>query len=67
VVVSKKVEHGKTFGSAQLLLHHDRISEIARMLSGGIADESAMAHAGDLLHKLGFEATQKATKKPPGS
>jgi DNA repair protein RecN (Recombination protein N) len=67
VVVSKKVEHGKTFGSAQLLLHHDRISEIARMLSGGIADESAMAHAGDLLHKLGFEATQKATKKPRGS
>lgn len=67
VVVSKKVERGKTFGSAQILAHQDRIPEIARMLSGGIADESALAHAGDLLHKLGAAPTEKVTKKPRGA
>ena len=67
VVVSKKVERGKTFGSAHVLSHKDRVPEIARMLSGGIADESALAHAGDLLHKLGSRHSEKATKKPRNS
>jgi len=53
VSVSKRVKSGKTFGAATVLLEQDRASEIARMLSGGIADESAMAHAQDLLSSLG--------------
>jgi DNA repair ATPase RecN len=32
---------------------NERASEIARMLSGGVADEYANAHARDLLEKLG--------------
>ena len=64
VVASKKVERGKTFGRAHILPDQDRVSEIARMLSGGVADESALAHAGDLLSKLGTMPTEKATKKP---
>lgn len=67
VVVSKKVERGRTFGSAQILPHKERIPEIARMLSGGIADESALAHAGDLLRKLGAAPAEKVTKKPRGA
>jgi DNA repair protein RecN (Recombination protein N) len=67
VVVSKKVERGKTFGSAHILSRQERVPEIARMLSGGIADESALAHAGDLLHKLGAMPAEKVTKKPRNS
>ena len=67
IVVSKKVERGKTFGSAHILQRQNRVSEIARMLSGGVADESALAHAGDLLHKLGSTTPEKLTKKPRGS
>ncbi len=67
VVVSKKVERAKTFGSAEILQRQDRVAEIARMLSGGVADESALAHAGDLLLKLGATTPEKVTKKPRGS
>jgi DNA repair protein RecN (Recombination protein N) len=67
VVVSKKVERAKTFGSAEILQRQDRVAEIARMLSGGVADESALAHAGDLLLKLGATTPEKVTKKPRSS
>lgn len=61
ISVSKKVASGKTFGSAVAISVPERVGEIARMLSGGVADESAMAHAGDLLKSLGVDAP--ASKK----
>ena len=62
VVVSKNVVKGKTFGHAQVIEAENRTSEIARMLSGGVADASALAHAADLLGKLGGNI-QKGTSK----
>ena len=56
ISVSKKVKSGKTFGSAVAISPEERVAEIARMLSGGVADESAVAHAGDLLKSLGADA-----------
>ncbi|MFZ4112868.1 MAG: DNA repair protein RecN [Ilumatobacteraceae bacterium] len=53
VAVSKSVKGGKTFGAATRVAETERATEIARMLSGGVADESANAHARDLLEKLG--------------
>ena len=52
VMVEKSVVKGKTFGSAVLLKDEDRVAEVARMLSGGVADESAATHARDLIHSL---------------
>jgi DNA repair protein RecN (Recombination protein N) len=53
VAVSKSVKGGKTFGAATRVAESERAAEIARMLSGGVADESANAHARDLLQTLG--------------
>ena len=53
VAVSKSVKGGKTFGAATRVAENERATEIARMLSGGVADDSANAHARDLLEKLG--------------
>ncbi|MDO8363007.1 MAG: DNA repair protein RecN [Actinomycetota bacterium] len=49
VVVSKRVEGGATFASAFTVAGADRIDEVARMLSGDQAAESARRHAADLL------------------
>ena len=59
VVVSKSVKAGKTFGSATPVADADRALEIARMLSGGVADESATTHAQDLLATLGQSNKRK--------
>jgi len=56
ISVSKKVASGKTCGSAVQISPTERVAEIARMLSGGVADESALAHAGDLLKSLGADS-----------
>ena len=53
IVVSKSVKSGKTYGRAIKVLQEDRVGEIARMLSGGIADESALTHAQEILNTLG--------------
>lgn len=53
IVVSKTVKNGKTFGGAVEIPAQERPGEIARMLSGGVADDSATAHATDLLRSLG--------------
>ena len=53
IVVSKSVTSGKTYGRATKVLQEDRVGEIARMLSGGIADESALTHAQEILNTLG--------------
>ena len=62
VSVSKHVKAGKTFGEATVLLEKDRASEIARMLSGGVADDSAMTHAQDLLSSLGTGSQRKSKR-----
>lgn len=59
IVVSKSVKAGKTFGAASPVADADRATEIARMLSGGVADESATAHAHDLLTSLGAPNKRK--------
>jgi DNA repair protein RecN (Recombination protein N) len=59
IVVSKSVKSGKTYGAAIPVADADRAVEIARMLSGGVADESATAHARDLLQSLGESNRRK--------
>lgn len=51
--VSKEVVDGRTFGVAESLGPPNREEEIARMLSGGVADEAALVHARDLVRALG--------------
>lgn len=53
IAISKDVIAGRTFGRAVPVDGHDRANEIARMLSGGVADESALTHARDLLTSFG--------------
>ncbi len=47
--VTKIVRAKQTFATANVLSGNDRVEEIARMLSGGVAQESATEHARDLL------------------
>lgn len=63
VVVSKSVKSGRTYGGAHHVSQEDRATEIARMLSGGVADESATAHAHDLLESLGASKPRKGRTK----
>ena len=64
ISVSKTVKGNRTYGSATAVKDEDRPAEIARMLSGGVADESAIAHARDLLSSLGTDIG--ASKKSKG-
>jgi len=61
VVVSKEVINRATFGRAEIASGDDRVAEIARMLSGGVADESARRHATDLLAELATEVDSRST------
>mgnify|MGYP001180654644 CR=1 FL=1 len=49
VVVSKRVEAGETFAGATVVSGDARVDEVARMLSGDEAADSAKRHAADLL------------------
>ena len=49
VSVTKTVRAKQTFAQASVIEGEDRIVEIARMLSGGLAKDSALEHARDLL------------------
>ena len=49
VKVSKAVRAKQTFAQAELLNKQERIAEIARMLSGGVAEAAALTHASELL------------------
>ena len=62
ISVTKEVRGGLTFGAAQTLSADERVLEIARMLSGGVADQSARQHASDLIEQLG---SPKAPRKQP--
>jgi DNA repair protein RecN (Recombination protein N) len=47
--VSKTVKSKQTFAEASELAEQDRVGEIARMLSGGMAEEAALSYASELL------------------
>ena len=49
IKVSKTVKSKQTFAEASELGVQDRVQEIARMLSGGMAEESALNYASELL------------------
>jgi DNA repair protein RecN (Recombination protein N) len=49
IQVSKSVRNGKTYAQAATLGEEERIAEIARMLSGGVAEATALEHARELL------------------
>ena len=49
IKVSKTVKAKQTFAEASELGVQDRVQEIARMLSGGMAEESALNYASELL------------------
>ncbi|NBY62157.1 MAG: hypothetical protein EBQ54_07660 [Actinobacteria bacterium] len=51
--VTKTVRAKQTFATATMLSGEDRVAEIARMLSGGVAQESAFEHARELLAASG--------------
>ena len=53
VAVSKEVRKGITFATARLLGDDQRAEEIARMLSGSMAPESAVEHARNMLKLRG--------------
>jgi len=64
IQVSKSVRNGKTYAQAAVLGEEERIAEIARMLSGGVAEATALEHARELLrdsHKSG--ASSQASPK----
>ena len=63
ISVSKTVRAGKTYGSATVVTPDQRPAEVARMLSGGVADDSALAHAQDLLSKLGSSGSDGKKKR----
>ena len=49
IKVTKTVRSKQTFAQASPLEHDERVAEIARMLSGGVAEASALKHAQELL------------------
>jgi DNA repair protein RecN (Recombination protein N) len=61
VAVTKEVASGRTFASVSILDPESRVEEIARMISGGVADKSAMVHARDLVQSLSTPAVPRKT------
>lgn len=61
--VSKEVVKGNTFGRARELSADERVDELARMLSGGLADESARQHARDMLAAKSDKNTTSIAKR----
>jgi len=49
IKVSKTVKSRQTFAEAVELGEQERVGEIARMLSGGMAEEAALGYASELL------------------
>jgi DNA repair ATPase RecN len=58
-MVEKEVRKGITYASARTLREEDRADEIARMLSGSMAVESAVEHARNLLKVRGKSRTTR--------
>ncbi|MFM2046490.1 MAG: repair protein RecN, partial [Actinomycetota bacterium] len=64
VSVEKKIRAGSTVATVRVLGADERVGEIARMLSGGVADDSATAHARDLMEQLSRRG--KSPGRPKG-
>ncbi|MEY2967003.1 MAG: repair protein RecN [Actinomycetota bacterium] len=63
VKVEKHVAGGVTYGSARPVEGDDRRGEIARMISGGLADDTALVHASELLATFGAPVVSKRKKR----
>ncbi len=62
--VSKSVKGKQTFAEASALDDQDRAGEIARMLSGGMAEEAALGYASELLKASSEQsANQKRSRR----
>lgn len=61
ISVVKRVHRGATVAEAVLLDEPSRVAEVARMISGGVADDSATTHARDLLASLKLRQTRART------
>jgi len=59
VTVEKSVRKGITYASARTLREEERAEEIARMLSGSMAVESAVEHARNMLKERGKSRTTR--------
>ena len=63
IQVSKQVRDRQTFAQAMPLDTDSRISEIARMLSGGVAETAALEHAKQLLAAAAAEVPAKRSRR----
>ena len=45
------MQEGRTFTEIKVITGEDRVTEIARMLSGDTAGTASLEHARELLHK----------------
>ena len=63
IQVSKQVKDRQTFAQALPLNAEARISEIARMLSGGVAETAALEHAKQLLAAASSEVAVKRSRR----
>ena len=61
IKVVKKIVDGTTVGTAAALADDERRDEVARMISGGLADGTALAHAAELL--ASFEGSSPTKRK----
>lgn len=53
ILVEKRVRDDSTFTDARLLEDEERVSEVARMLSGGLASATALDHAREMIAAAG--------------
>jgi len=63
IQVSKQVRDRQTFAQAMPLDADSRKSEIARMLSGGVAETAALEHAKQLLAAAAAEVPAKRSRR----
>jgi len=63
VHVTKEVREGQTYGRARELVDGERVDELARMLSGGLADDSAKKHAKDMLAAKSASVKGKSSRR----
>lgn len=63
IKVSKSVKSKQTYAEAIQLAHQDRVGEIARMLSGGMAEEAALNYASELLKESSSRLSSRLSNR----
>ncbi|MFZ9770863.1 MAG: DNA repair protein RecN [Ilumatobacteraceae bacterium] len=63
VAIAKEVRKGITFATARTLHDDERVDEVARMLSGDLAVESAVEHARNLLNARKSPRKARSTRR----